>query len=411
MTMMKTTKPTVNEEAGLQRDNVKHKDATPLLPGSTIGVLGGGQLGRMLALDGLRMGYRMVSLDPAVDAPCSEAAKLIQADYGDLDAAEKLGELADVITYEFENVALETVKKLEQEAYLPQGSALLQLTQHRLKEKEALTNAGVPVAPYAAIDSVERLEAALAAFGGRGVLKTATGGYDGKGQRMITRVEDAKQAYEDLAGSGAELVLEAFIPFVMEMSVIAARNASGEIATFPAAENEHVNHILHLSIVPARVPAEVQQEAERLARRIAASLRVIGLIAVEMFVTEDHQIIVNELAPRPHNSGHYTMDACATSQFEQHLRAICNLPLGDTTLRTPVVMANLLGKHHEGMLQWMEKKDESAEQLSVIPKLHWYGKSKALPERKMGHINILADDVEAALQWVETNHIWRNTQS
>lgn len=382
----------------------------PLLPGSTIGVLGGGQLGRMMALAGIAMGYRFVTLDPAQDAPCAQAAAHIRAKYDDLAAAEELAKRADVITYEFENVSLDVVEVLERESYVPQGSRLLQTTKHRLREKGALTAAGIPVAPYAAIHSLEELEQHLAAVGGKGVLKTCTGGYDGKGQAMIKRPEEARAAYEELAATGAELVLEAYIPFVKELSVIAARNPNGDIATFPVAENVHRDHILHLSIVPARIAPAVLEEAERIAHRIAEALGVVGLIAVEMFLTEDDQLLVNELAPRPHNSGHYTIDACRTSQFEQHVRAICNLPLGDTTLTTPVVMVNLLGEHMEDMLQWLVSEDQAAKELGVTPKLHEYGKTEALSKRKMGHINVLADDVEAALSWVTQTNIWRNQQ-
>ncbi len=406
-----TVSPRITEVSNIKMTptgNQGDHTSVRIQPGATIGVLGGGQLGRMLALDGLRMGYRFVTLDPSPDAPCAEAARHIQADFGDIEAAGRLASMSDVITYEFENVSLEVVEKLEQGAYLPQGGHLLHMTQHRLREKDALSKAGIPVAPYAKIESLAELEQQVALFGGQGVLKTATGGYDGKGQRMIRRQGDAEQAYKELSILGAELVLEAFIPFQLELSVIAARNSDGDIATFPVAENRHADHILHLSIVPARVPEAVQQEAERLARQIAEALDVVGLIAVEMFMTADNQLIVNELAPRPHNSGHYTMDACMTSQFEQHLRAICNLPLGDTTLRTPVVMVNLLGEHRKDMLQWLVEDDAVAEKLHVTPKLHWYGKSEALPKRKMGHINLLASDVESALQWVKQTNIWRN---
>ncbi|MGZ9586547.1 5-(carboxyamino)imidazole ribonucleotide synthase [Paenibacillus marinisediminis] len=393
-----------------ERESSSKAAMKPLLPGATIGVLGGGQLGRMMALAGIAMGYRFVTLDPAADAPCAQAAQHIRAPYDDLAAAEELAKRSDVITYEFENVSLDVVQVLEREAYVPQGSRLLQTTKHRLREKGALTAAGIPVAPYAAIHSLDDLEQHLAAVGGQGVLKTCTGGYDGKGQYMIRRPEEAREAYETLASTGAELVLEAYIPFVKELSVIAARNPNGDIATFPVAENIHRDHILHLSIVPARIATHVLEEAKRIAHRIAESLEVVGLIAVEMFLTEDEQLLVNELAPRPHNSGHYTIDACRTSQFEQHLQAICNLPLGDTSLMTPVVMVNLLGEHQSDMLQWLASEDSTAKSLGVTPKLHDYGKSEALPKRKMGHINVLAPDVESALAWVKQTNIWRNQQ-
>ena len=236
---------------------------------------------------------------------------------------------------------------LMNESYVPQGSELLYTTQHRLREKRAIEAAGVPVAPYAEIKSAAELKEAVISFGTPCVLKTATGGYDGKGQWVIRSLDEVEEAYETLSRAKTELVLEQFIHFDKELSVIAARNPRGEVKAFPAAENIHVHNILHQSIVPARIPTQVQQEAEKLAVRIAESLGVIGLIAVELFLTKDGELYVNELAPRPHNSGHYTMEACRTSQFEQHVRAICNLPLGSTELLSPVVMVNLLGEHIE----------------------------------------------------------------
>ncbi|WP_430159559.1 5-(carboxyamino)imidazole ribonucleotide synthase [Paenibacillus thiaminolyticus] len=385
-------------------------EAPVLAPGATVGVLGGGQLGRMLALDGVRLGYRFVALDPAADAPCAAVADLICADYGDEEGLAELAARSDVITYEFENVDAAAVERLERAAPVPQGSRLLRLAQHRLREKEALQAAGIPVAPFAAVASADDVRRALQAFGGAGVLKTATGGYDGKGQRTLRQESEAEAAYAELSALAPELVLEAFVPFEHELSVIAARSPRGEIAVFPAAENIHREHILHLSIVPARIPAGVQAEAEQLARRIAEALDVVGLIAVEMFLTADGQLLVNELAPRPHNSGHYTMDACCTSQFEQHLRAICNLPLGPTDLVSSVVMANLLGEDAADMVQWFRTDDPAAERFGVTPKLHWYGKSEAKPKRKMGHVNIVAPDTEAALAWMRESNMWRNTR-
>lgn len=385
-------------------------DSNPvLLPGSTIGILGGGQLGRMLALSGRAMGYRFVTLDPTPDAPCGQAAdKQIVAAYHNLEAARELAEQSDVITYEFENVDAGVTGLLMEEAYVPQGSELLYTTQHRLREKRAIEAAGVKVAPYREIDSLQALEEAIAALGTPCVLKTATGGYDGKGQWVIRKPEEAAEAYETLARAKTELVLEQFIHFHKELSVIAARSPRGEVKAFPAAENIHVDNILHLSIVPARVPETVQKQAEALAIRIAEHLQVAGLIAVEMFLTEDGQLYINELAPRPHNSGHYTMEACRTSQFEQHIRAICNLPLGSTELMSPVVMVNVLGEHVEPLLQWLENEAVTAKPsgANITPKIHLYGKHEAKHKRKMGHVNLLTDDVEKALAWIERTGIW-----
>ncbi|MFC5452214.1 5-(carboxyamino)imidazole ribonucleotide synthase [Paenibacillus aestuarii] len=379
-------------------------------PGSTIGVLGGGQLGRMLALAGRNMGYRFVTLDPTEDAPCGQVAdEQILAGYDDVEAARKLADKSDVITYEFENVDAHVTDILMKESYVPQGSQLLYTTQHRLREKRAIEAAGVPVAPYAEIGSADQLREAVERFGTPCVLKTATGGYDGKGQWVIRSLDEVTEAYETLSRAKTELVLEQFIHFDKELSVIAARSPRGEVKAFPAAENIHVHNILHQSIVPARIPADVQQEAEQLAIRIAESLGVIGLIAVEMFLTKNGQIYVNELAPRPHNSGHYTMEACRTSQFEQHVRAICNLPLGSTELLTPVVMVNVLGEH---MAPLLEKVDATGfledEELGISAKVHLYGKLEAKEKRKMGHINLLVRDVNQAQAWIDCTGIWKS---
>lgn len=397
---------TAKASSGESREGAAGRRRT-ILPGATIGVLGGGQLGRMLAHAGSRMGYRFVALDPTPDAPCGQTAEQIVAGYADREAARELARRADVITYEFENVDAGVAAMLEAESYVPQGSALLHTTQHRLREKRAVEAAGARVAPYAEVASLAELKAASARLGLPAVLKTATGGYDGKGQWVLRSEADAEAAWPEAERAGTELVLEKFIDFAMEISVIAARSPSGEVRTFPPAENVHVDNILHLSIVPARIGENVRREAERMAVSIAETLGAVGLIAVEMFVAKDGTIYVNELAPRPHNSGHYTMEACRTSQFEQHVRAICDLPLGDSALLTPVVMANILGEHVEPLLAWMRERDSEAERLGVEPKVHLYGKAEAKPKRKMGHVNVLAPNVDAALAWIAQSKIWR----
>ncbi len=382
--------------------------AKVILPGSTIGVLGGGQLGRMLALDGRAMGYRFVTLDPTEDAPCGQVAdQHIVAAYSDAEAARQLAELSDIITYEFENVDADVAAMLMEKSYVPQGSELLYTTQHRLREKRAIEAAGVQVAPYREITSLQDLEQAVAEFGVPCVLKTATGGYDGKGQWVIRDKSEITEAFEELSKAKTELVLEQFIAFDKEISVIAARSPKGEVKTFPVAENIHVNNILHISIVPARVDATIIKKAEAMAIQIAEGMNVVGLVAVEMFLTQDGNIYVNELAPRPHNSGHYTMEACRTSQFEQHLRAVCNLPLGSTELLTPVVMVNILGEHVDPLLDWMKDADLALEQAEMTLKVHLYGKKEAKHKRKMGHVNLLTDDVEKALSWIEASPIWK----
>ncbi|WP_035298829.1 5-(carboxyamino)imidazole ribonucleotide synthase [Brevibacillus thermoruber] len=375
---------------------------TPIKPGATIGILGGGQLGRMIALAGRAMGYRFVTMDPTEDAPCGQAAdRQIVARYDDVDAAMQLAEISDVISYEFENVDARVAEVLESRAYVPQGSRLLRITQNRIREKTAIRELGIPVAPFRVIDSLDSLRAAIGELGLPAVMKTATGGYDGKGQWVLRSEAELAEAYETLSKAGSELIVEQFVPFQLELSVIAARNPSGELAVFPAAENVHRENILHLSIVPARVPDDIRQRAEAIARTIAERLDVVGLIAVEMFLTASGELYVNELAPRPHNSGHYTMDACVTSQFEQHVRAVCDLPLGSTELLSPVVMVNILGEHLQPVL-------DRIGQLPRTAKLHLYGKHESKPKRKMGHLNVLAPSVEEALAQIERLEIWTN---
>lgn len=382
-----------------------------ILPGSTIGVLGGGQLGRMMALQGRAMGYRFVTLDPTEDAPCGQVAdKQIVAAYDDLTAATELAQHADVITYEFENVDAVVAAMLEREASVPQGSELLQVTQHRLREKQAIEQAGVKVAPYYAIHNETQLREAVSELGFPCVVKTVRGGYDGKGQYVVRQEQDIAKAFDTLSSGlmlqedGPHLVCEQFIPFTKELSVIAARNTSGEIAIFPIAENVHHHNILHETIVPARVPEEITTKAEAIARQIADALQVVGIIAVELFLTSSGELFVNELAPRPHNSGHYTMDACNVSQFEQHIRAICGLPMTPPKLLSPVVMVNILGEHVEGILTLIQNSENLPADITI--KTHLYGKKDSKPGRKMGHLNLLTSDPEMVLAWIEQTGIW-----
>lgn len=370
-------------------------------PGSTIGVLGGGQLGRMLALAGRNMGYRFITLDPTNDSPCGQVCdQQIVAAYTDLSAARQLAQSSDVVTYEFENVDVGVTSELEKFSFVPQGYRLLEITQNRIREKTTLQSFDIPVTPFEVVKTVEELYAATEKLGFPCVLKTATGGYDGKGQWVITAGEQVPVAFSDLAKWGTDLILEKFVSFDKEISVVVARSLSGEVKAFPVAENIHRQNILHQSIVPARISSEQHTAAEQIALRIAQCLNVVGLIAVEMFLTNDGQIVVNELAPRPHNSGHYTMDACVTSQFEQHVRAICGLPLGDVSLLTPVVMVNILGEHVPAVLEKVSSMPSKA-------KLHLYGKAECKEKRKMGHMNFLAGSVEEALQQIDQLDIWK----
>ncbi len=369
-------------------------------PGSTIGILGGGQLGRMLVLAGRNMGYRFITLDPTSDSPCGQVAdRQIVAAFSDLQAAEELAKASKVVTYEFENVDAEVAAKLEETSFVPQGSELLRITQNRIREKSTLQSFEIPIAPFEVIQSEDELRNAVQKLKLPCVMKTATGGYDGKGQWVLRSEEQIQQAYQEAEETGAELIVEQYVSFTKELSVIAARNLHGEIKTFPVGENIHINNILHQTIVPARIGEEIAEKAESIANRIAKVLDVVGLIAIEMFLTEGGQIIVNELAPRPHNSGHYTMEACVTSQFEQHIRAICGLPLGDVTMLSPVVMVNLLGEHVDPVL-------EKLEQLPLTAKLHLYGKAESKPKRKMGHINFLTSTVDEALTQINQLEIW-----
>ncbi len=354
-----------------------------LKPGDTIGVLGGGQLGRMLALAAARLGLKTHVFCPDEASPAFDvSAQVTIAAYDDQDALARFADSADVITYEFENVPAPTADYLRSRRPVRPGPRALSVSQDRLHEKTFLRDAGVPVADFAPIDGEADLEAALKAFGGAGVLKTRRMGYDGKGQVMLKSIAAAAGALETLAY--APSILEALIPFEREVSVIVARGASGETAAYDATENHHENHILKTSTVPANLEAETMARACALAKSIANSLEYIGVMGVEMFVLREdgrERLIINEIAPRVHNSGHWTDDACAVSQFEQHIRAVAGWPLGDPTRHSDVVMENLIGGDADG---W---RDILREPNAV---LHLYGKAQSRPGRKMGHVNRLS---------------------
>lgn len=368
-----------------------------ILPGQTIGVIGGGQLGQMMTLAAKSMGFRVIVLDPTPNSPCGQVAdEQIVAAYNDLAAVKILAEKSDVITYEFENIDANALSWLTNHAYVPQGTEILRVTQNRIYEKATIQKAGVPVVPYEVILNQTELEHGLENLGYPAVLKTATGGYDGKGQLVIKTEHDRISAASLL--STGPCVLEQWIPFTKEVSVIVSKNPDGETAVFPVAENIHCNNILHKTIVPARIDKETEEKAMAAAKKIAEFLHLIGTLAVEMFVTEDGEIYINELAPRPHNSGHYSIEACMTSQFEQHIRAICNLPLGSTALLKPAVMVNILGEHLDPLLENLHHFKHW--------KIHLYGKNEAKPGRKMGHLTRLCNDTDEALQELEENNIW-----
>ncbi len=363
-------------------------------PGSTLGVLGSGQLGRMFAIAARRMGYRVHTLSPDYDTPTGQVAdREIRAGYDDLDAVREFARGVDVVTFEFENVSAAATEAAAAHAPVRPAGSVLHTTQHRLREKGFLAGAGFPVAPFAAVRSLQELQAALSDIGAPAVLKTAGWGYDGKGQVKIMSPEEAAAAWEAIGGQ--EAVLEAFVDFEREVSVVAARGLDGSFAHFGVIENRHRHHILDVSTAPARVPAGVEREAVGIARGILEGLNVVGVLAVEMFLTRDGRLLVNELAPRPHNSGHLTFDACVTSQFEQQLRAICGLPLGSTELLRPAAMANLLGDLWAG-----GDPDWAAACRFPDVKLHLYGKATARPGRKMGHLTALGGTVEEAMERV-----------
>jgi 5-(carboxyamino)imidazole ribonucleotide synthase len=371
-----------------------------ILPGATIGIIGGGQLGRMMALAAKAQGYRIAVLEPTSGSPCGQVADVeIIGSYDDREAISRLAEVSDVITYEFENIDAETLAWICNQAYVPQGPTLLTITQDRIKEKAAICSAGVEVAPYEVIWTLEELLIKIQTIGFPSVLKTARGGYDGKGQIVLHTAQDLVKA-ESLLLHGP-CVLEKWIAFEKEISVIVTRKTDGETAIFPVAENIHQENILYQTIAPARVSNEIQGDAIQKAKQLADALDLVGTLAVEMFVTSDGTIFINELAPRPHNSGHYTIEACETSQFEQHIRSICNRPLGSTELLKPAIMVNLLGEHIEGLM-------------TEIPnikdwKVHLYGKKEPKHKRKMGHITVLSENVNEALQEIENSSIWKTT--
>ncbi|MGY4691146.1 5-(carboxyamino)imidazole ribonucleotide synthase [Salibacterium sp. K-3] len=371
-------------------------------PGQTIGILGGGQLGRMMALSARAMGYRIAVLEPKTDAPTAQVADIsVEGAYDDREAARELAGHCDVLTYEFENIDVDTASFLEETMYLPQGGRLLYTTKHRVREKQAVQNAGVNVSPYEAVSSAQELETALQKIGFPAVLKTCQGGYDGKGQVVIREEAEADGAFEELAAQTTDLVLEAWVPFEKEISVIVTRSTNGETSTFPAGENIHRNNILHQTIVPADIAAETEKKAVDMAYRLAESFDLVGTLAVEMFVLDEDTVYVNEVAPRPHNSGHYTIEACETSQFEQHVRAVCGLPLGSTELLKPVVMTNILGNHVPFV-------QDNQTAFQAAGHVHFYGKADAKPGRKMGHWTVLESSREKALE--NTNNLWQSAE-
>lgn len=344
-------------------------------PGSTIGIVGGGQLGRMLARAASRMGYRTHIFTPDKDSPASHVATSTTIGaYQDTTALRAFGQSVDVVTFEFENIPAETLTMLEALVAVRPKPEVLFTTRHRNREKEFIRAQNIATAPFAPVTTQQQLDAAIASIGVPAVLKTTELGYDGKGQVVIRDAADATAAWAKLGKT--ECILEGFVEFSAEASIIVARSTHGEMRCYPLVENIHRDHILHKTIAPAPFIDAHQEEAVRIAKKLAEALDVVGLLAVELFVTPQG-LVVNELAPRPHNSGHWTMEGAPTAQFEQHIRAICGWALGDTSARGRVEMINLLG---DDWKQWEEyARDPQAH-------VHLYGKTESRPGRKMGHV-------------------------
>jgi len=361
-----------------------------ILPGSTVGVFGSGQLGRMFAIEARKMGYRVHTFSPDTDTPTGQVADVeTSAEYDDLDAVKEFAKSVDVVTFEFENVPSATVEAAAEFVEVHPCGDILHTTQNRLREKKFLSENGFPVAKFKQIKLIDDLYHGLDEIDVPAVLKTAGFGYDGKGQQKITAVGEVEAAFAKL--NGQQAVLEEFVEFEKEVSAVCARNREGNFVNYGVIENEHANHILDVSFAPAAVGKYVEKDAIEIARAIADRFEYVGTLCVEFFLTNDGRLLVNELAPRPHNSGHLTFGPCVTSQFEQQLRAVCGLPLGSTEFYRPAAMANLLG----GI--WVNgEPDWAAATGDPNVKLHLYGKSEPRPGRKMGHLTATADTAEKA---------------
>ena len=362
-----------------------------ILPQATLGVLGGGQLGRMLTVAARTMGYRVMVLDPDQNSPAAEFAnEHIFAAFDDRAALEKMGRACAVITTEFENIPAESLAFLAQFCPVRPSAKVVATAQNRIREKNFLRDSGFDTAAFAEITSKTDIEAALKKVGTPALLKISQFGYDGKGQASVSNLAEALSAFEQMGSKPC--VLEQRLNLKTEISVIVARGLKGETVTYPAAENTHVNGILDISIVPAQVSDKLARQATQEACAVAEKLDYCGVMAVEFFVLENEKLLINEIAPRPHNSGHYTMDACLTSQFDQQVRAICGLPLGDAGLLAPVAMVNILGD------AWRDDRAPTWDAILNEPraKLHLYGKKEARAGRKMGHFTCIGDSVQEA---------------
>jgi len=366
-----------------------------ILPGSTLGMLGGGQLGRMFTIAARTMGYEVIVLDPDTESPAAKlASDHVCADYADQTALDYIAKTCDAVTTEFENVPASTLDALAKTCPVRPGAQAVTITQDRIHEKNFLKDNAFPTAPFAVIHSLEDLQNSISKIGTPAILKVSRFGYDGKGQFGINAVSDIEKGWQTLQGEAC--ILEQRMPLDIEVSVVLARGLEGEVMTYPVAENIHESGILDVSVVPARIDKTLETKVIDMAKQIAVALDYVGVMAVEFFISNG-ELLVNEIAPRPHNSGHYTLDACMTDQFEQQVRAVCGLPLGETTLLSPVVMINMLGDiWHDGHAPKWQK---LLNQPNV--KLHLYGKQEARPGRKMGHFNVLAKNIDDALNLAE----------
>ncbi|MGL3607103.1 5-(carboxyamino)imidazole ribonucleotide synthase [Rhizobium sp. G187] len=342
----------------------------------TIGIIGGGQLGRMLAMAAARMNFQTVILEPQANSPAAQLAnRQITAAYDDAEALAELAKICDVVTYEFENVPVSAAETLAHNVPVYPPPKALEVAQDRVTEKRFLNASGIETARFHAIDSQAGLDAALADFGGEGVLKTRRFGYDGKGQKVFRKGDPSTGAFAELGG--VPLILESFVPFVREISIIAARGIDGDVRCYDPTENVHRNGILHTSTLPAAIANETAQAAREAATKLLDGLGYVGVVGMEFFVLEDGSLIANEIAPRVHNSGHWTEAACIVSQFEQHIRAVAGLTLGDPVRHSDCVMTNLIGDDIDSVPAWLAKPN-------VL--VHLYGKTEARPGRKMGHV-------------------------
>jgi 5-(carboxyamino)imidazole ribonucleotide synthase len=367
-----------------------------IAPRAALGVLGGGQLGRMFAIAARRMGYRVHTFSPEDDSPAGQVADLeVTASYEDLDALRTFAGGVEVVTFEFENVPIEAIDAVEALTPVRPSAVALHTAQQRAREKTFLADRGVPTAPFAPAATLDELWDAVARIGTPAVIKTAAFGYDGKGQHKVTTPADVEHIWTAIGHQ--ETVVEKFINLQAEISIVAARGLGGEMASFPPFENRHRNHILDVTTVPAAVPQPMAKRAAEITRTILEELQYIGVLCVEFFVSTEGDLLVNELAPRPHNSGHLTFDAAVTSQFEQQVRAICGLPLGSVEIPRPAAMANLLGElWADGEPNW------AAACRFTDVKLHLYGKDNPRPGRKMGHLTAAGNTVQDAQDRVIT---------